>query len=155
MSPGSVAWLRATFAALAAAWPASVRVEALLEQTGVEPSARASALRDLVRSCDFGHLELRTDPLHALSKAGLRPVVSPLTRLDASRGRRVTNQLHRAVTLSPEVAGVAALLDGTRDLSAVCKELEGAADQAADPAERAKRVAAALRLLEDAALVLA
>ena len=62
-----------------------------------------------------GAIEAFLSPPKVTSQVSLRPVVSALARLQAQRGRTVSNQLRQSIRLSDVSCFVAGLLDGTRD----------------------------------------
>lgn len=151
----AVDWLRGALESLAAIRPASVGVGTLLERAPLTDAPRGAVLRDLLRGCDLGYLELRSHPFSLVTTPGRRPMVSPLTRLDASRGRPVTNQLHEPVRLEPDEARLVALLDGSRDLEAIAGDWRGLPYGLAVPADAVREAEAAVEALARRALLLA
>lgn len=144
LTPGSVDWLRGALELLAAVRPASVEMGTLLERAPLTSATREAVLRDLLRGCDLGYFELRSHPFSLVTSPGRRPTVSPLTRLDASRGKPVTNQLHESVRLEPVVASLVALLDGSRELAAIAADWNTSVREAGVAVERLARRALVL-----------
>lgn len=93
--------------------PAFVSVHDLLDEAA-RPAADA-LLRFLLDAITAGALELAVSPPRLVARAGERPLIGPLARLQARSGEALTNQRHEAVRVSAFQRFAAGLLDGTRD----------------------------------------
>lgn len=155
--------LRAALTLLGDAYPASMRPRELLERGArllaahmpeppeLKPEDAEEAFLDLMRLRGLGFVELRAHPMPLVTRIGERPAVSPLTRIEAARGRPVTNALHEPVALDATTAAVVALLDGTRDVAAIAEALgEG---ERRSPEQVRELVRAALRGLARSGLL--
>jgi hypothetical protein len=131
------------------AWPAALPVAALL---GDEP-AREAATRlceALVHAAGRGVAQLHAQPHAASARAGERPLVSALARLQAHAGTTVATLRHGTVRIEHDFdCAVLQLLDGTRDRTALRAELAGVAGAAGD-----ERVEASLERIARSALLL-
>jgi methyltransferase-like protein len=70
-------------------------------------------------------VDLHTHPPRFASAPGERPIASPLARLQAEGGGRVTNLRRRSVELDGLDRLMLGQLDGTRDRSAVLEAMRG------------------------------
>ena len=151
---------------LAGRWPAAVAFTDLLRdamaqlpeqcrQATPEGLSVAEALAsDLLQCQAAGLLELHSGPSPFVTRAGRKPLVSPLARL------QIRQQLPQVTTLRHEMIGVDAnlgrmlqLLDGTRDVEEICAVVTTWA--LADPATRSrsrKELAGPVRQRVDQAL---
>jgi methyltransferase-like protein/2-polyprenyl-3-methyl-5-hydroxy-6-metoxy-1,4-benzoquinol methylase len=126
--------------------------------------------RTLLRCFLADLVELHVHPPRFANAPGKRPIASPLARLQAERGDRVTNLRRRVVELEGVDRLMLGPLDGTRDRSAVLEAMRGlvAADEftlyqedqpVRDPAQLDELLAAAvepgLRRLAGLALLVA
>ena len=100
--------------------PELVAVTELLDTAGgtLEADDRpdpGALLRFLMDAVTGGALDVAVSPPCVTSRAGERPAVSPLARLQAETGCWLTNQKHESVRLTNIERLVARALDGTRD----------------------------------------
>jgi SAM-dependent methyltransferase len=84
-------------------------------------SARAGAVCGLIRDTNLLTSSVRP-PMHALA-VGDRPVASPLVRLQARAGPRVTSLRHSIVVLNDFQRQLVQLLDGSRDRTDIAEAL--------------------------------
>jgi hypothetical protein len=106
-------------ARLGAAWPAAVPVA---ELGGVEEAMLRGYAANLV--------QLHVWAPAVASTPSDRPVASPLARLQAARGTRVTTLRHATVEVPDELGRrLIGLLDGSRDRAALLRELSRPADE--------------------------
>jgi methyltransferase-like protein len=116
------------FAELVAA--ARIRVA---ERTGAAADAgtlardEAQLANELMMSYGVGVIELRMRAPTLALEASQRPLASPLARLQAERGRPLTNLRHEPVQLDEANRQVLRLLDGTRDRAALVAAMVGLA----------------------------
>jgi SAM-dependent methyltransferase len=99
--------------------PASCAFEELCARVGVAGADVDELAGDLMHCFLARVVELALSPARCAAAAGERPRVAPHARLAARNGPHVTNLLHEDVKLRPELAGLAAMLDGTRDRAAL------------------------------------
>jgi methyltransferase-like protein len=134
--------VKAALVALDRARPGSLSFEALWEQVRsvLGPSLGGIADPDdgprilagaLLRGFLSDLVDLHVRPPRFASIAGERPVASPLARLQARDGERVTNLRRRSVDLNALDRMVLGRLDGTRDRPALLEAIRGhvAADE--------------------------
>jgi methyltransferase-like protein/SAM-dependent methyltransferase len=128
------AMTKAALVVAARAWPQVVPFEALtaaarteLRAAAIEPPAGAAgALASDLLSCFFAAtVELRTQPVGAVSEAGPRPRVSAYARWQAQHGAFATSRRHLRVDLDPAARHLLPLLDGEHDLDALVGALHG------------------------------
>ena len=117
---------------LAAGWPASVDIEALLRDARRRAGrpGRATELERrefaefLATNHALGFIDLHTWEPPLATAVGERPGARALTRIEIERGVRVTSLRHRQVEIDdPIAAAVLAHLDGTRDLAAIHEDV--------------------------------
>ncbi|NWG22603.1 MAG: methyltransferase regulatory domain-containing protein [Chloroflexi bacterium] len=65
-------------------------------------------------------------PPHVAQRAGERPMVTALTRLEARAGSEVTNRYHEMIHLDPFDRQLAQFLDGSHDRAALAQAMAGA-----------------------------
>jgi SAM-dependent methyltransferase len=117
-------------AELLAAWPNSVDFETLLDlvarrsnprpnEDGDRESERTALAAEMLRGFAHGWFALHTYDPPLPIKAGVRPLASPLARLQAESSPKVTNLRHWNVELSAFERLVLRQLDGQRDRSAL------------------------------------
>lgn len=96
-----------------------------LRDEGTEPPANADAqLADVFLKLYVGNLiELARDPYRFTLTPGEKPIASPLCRLQAKRGRLVTNRRHEIVNLDVVAQQLVQHLDGEHDREALLDEL--------------------------------
>ncbi len=127
---------KAALLELSVLWPASVPFEALLDRAsrrlGEEPSEDhgSDLAKFLWRLASAGVVELHLHHFSFSLKADDRPVASPVARLWAERDALVPNLRHRAIELAtPRAKQLLLLLDGTRDRTALAREMEASPDE--------------------------
>jgi methyltransferase-like protein/2-polyprenyl-3-methyl-5-hydroxy-6-metoxy-1,4-benzoquinol methylase len=126
--------LGASFAELAAG--VTVRLQhatGRLADTATAAREEAQLAGALMQCYAGGAVELRTRAPKLVYRPSVRPIASPLARLQAERGRQLTNLRHESVLLDDIDRRVLPLLDGTRDRDAIVVAL---ADMARDGALR-------------------
>lgn len=117
-------------------WPQSVGFEQLLCQArtlvGADPSRDAARLdheigalyKVLLATYASDLVEFHVCQPGFITMASERPVVSPLARLEAQRGRIVTTPRHTSIEVKDDLGRrLLLLLDGTRDRAALLREL--------------------------------
>lgn len=125
---------KATMLRLSELWPQTIgfnqlltELKSRLEQSDsvTDGAQAASALGDiLTNTYAVGLIELHTHPFHFATKAGERPIASPLARVQAQTSEMVTNLRHESVRLEDDlVKHLLLLLDGTRDREMLLNEL--------------------------------
>lgn len=127
---------KAALVLLGRAWPQAMHFEDLLAQThealAMPPAAEeaertreALALGDiLLRTFTIGLVQFHLHPARFVSRAGPRPMVSPLIRLQATEGDTFTTANHGTIQIMDElVREVLRLLDGTRDRATLVDEI--------------------------------
>lgn len=139
----SNALLVAAMRALHAVWPAAVAFGPLLDaclaanrDPGASRFKSASSLaRFLYHSYSAGVVDFTTRPVHTLDRPGERPLASPLARLQAGRGTRLTTLRHESVEVD-DAAGLSLLrlLDGTRTRAQIVAALTDAGVEEISPA---------------------
>ena len=78
---------------------------------------------EMLQSYAAAAIELRVWSPALAVVPGRRPVASPLARLLATRGDRVTNLLHTVITMNPVSLSLLPLLDGTNGRDALIRAL--------------------------------
>ena len=124
--------MKAALAHLAAVYPQSVAFDELRQaarsRLDSDPAAQVFTMDRDVQILGTGILNcctlssavgLHVLPRRCAAVPGERPVASPLARLQAERGRRVTNLRHESVELDEFARQVVRHLDGTRDRQAL------------------------------------
>ena len=147
--------LKAALVELGIGWPQAMPYTELMQDARARAGAEAERLDDapvppaLAGAYAGGLVELHAQAPDAVTRGGRRPSVTPLARLQASRGSRVANRWHEPVELSSDVLrGLVASLDGSRDRAALARALRDDGLAAGDEeVDDALREIAALRLL--------
>jgi len=144
-------------AVLARRWPAATSFADLLHEAQAVPGPYApqapddegTLASDLLQCHAAGLLELHAGASSFATQAGTRPVASALARWQAARGLlRVTTLRHESARIDTDTGRLLPLLDGTRDLDAICRAVA-----AWTPASAAAMAAAeAVRDRQDAAI---
>ena len=118
--------LKLAMRALTECWPRSLPFEDLhrIVRDHAEPEALGEAL---LQAFAADVVDLLTHEPGFVSGVSERPVASPLARLQAESGPRVTNVTHRTIVLGPFDALVLPRLDGQRDRRALLDSLVEAA----------------------------
>jgi len=118
---------KAALFVLTEAWPETVAFPDLLasvERLTGEPQGPESLAEILLATYAAGLIELHAHPLRCVSKISRCPVASSLARSQAQRGKLITTPLHSTVECGDEVERrLIALMDGTRDLPALAREI--------------------------------
>jgi len=92
-----------------------------------DPTMNAESLAGaLMRGYAAGMIAICLHPPRAVSEAGQRPRVGPLARLQAARGRQLTNASHQTVALDPLAQRVVRRLDGKHDRAALLEAVREA-----------------------------
>ena len=112
---------------LAEAWPQNLPVAdlplAASRLTG-EPPDPEGVSNILLATYSAGAVELHVEPMHCVARVSQFPVASVLARSQARRGKCVTSTLHVMMEEADErVCAFIDLLDGTRDIAALVREL--------------------------------
>src|SRR5262249_41384680 len=103
----------ALFAALAAAYPATLPVDAVLNQAGAERARVANAL--LTRVCS-GRALVSAAPIEVGRESDTRPKVWAHARAEAAMNLPGVTNLHHITVALPKISTmIAAMADGTRD----------------------------------------
>ena len=129
---------KAVMLTLSEAWPEALRfgdlVAAAGRLTGQTPDPEAVA-GILLSTLGAGLTELHARPPRVVSKPGRFPAASALARRQAGRGAILTTGIHTMVEAEGEIElRLVSLLDGTRDLSALTRELAPLLNQPEDVA---------------------
>ena len=136
---------KAALEILAGHWPASVEIELVLRDARRRAGRpgrptqleRREFAEFLVTNHAMGFVDLHTWEPPAATAVGERPVASALARIEIERGARVTSLRHRQVEIDDPIAAVVlARLDGTRDIAALCEEVNRALPGASFGLER-------------------
>ena len=128
---------KATLLVLTEQWPLAVPFDQLVAASrsklptiaGVVPDATALAQQatvlcnELLHCYAAGVIELRTQPPRLAATPSVRPLASPLARLEAERGEVVTNLRHESLRLDDFHRRLLRLLDGGRDRDAIFNAL--------------------------------
>jgi len=114
--------VQAVLRTLAQAWPRSVRVAALPEQIGRSHAAVIAQVLLSAFSRDL--VEIYSTPPLVASEPGHRPEATPLARLQAQQGEKISTLVHTYIAVEDDLARhLIGLLDGTRDRAALMAEL--------------------------------
>ncbi len=113
------------------AWPRSIAFSELLRRAGAENVGALSAI--VLATYSAGLVELHSLPPLFTSTVSERPEASPLARLQALSGSRLTTLRHTVIEMEGEMErNLMLLLDGTHDRAALMKALlpsAGAVDE--------------------------
>lgn len=113
---------RAVMRQLGSAWPQAVSVSRLEAELPAGDDGAAALAGILWTTFQAGLTELHAGPFRLTGEPGVRPLASPLARLQAAGGDLVTNLRHQAIRIEDEFsARFLALLDGTRDRAALLR----------------------------------
>lgn len=122
---------RAALRVLTSAWPRTVSfsdlvrdASQLLDLGAPTPRAAQQLAADLLRLYARNAIELRSMPSRFTISVSQRPSTSLLARLEARRGRFVTNFRHESLPLNQIERCLVLLLDGTHDRGEVVRGLE-------------------------------
>jgi SAM-dependent methyltransferase len=103
--------------ALVDVWPRAIAVAGL-------PGDAAAVPAILLGAFAGGIVQLYANPPRLAASAGPRPVASPLARIQARAGGRLTTLLHTSIEIRDPIAlRLLTLLDGTRDRAALVEAL--------------------------------
>lgn len=123
LDPPDGARLRPLLDALVERSPGSMAVTALRERFGDLPRPLEAILADAFVA---GVVSLHVHPPTLATAPGVKPLASPLARLQARMQDEVTNLVHMRARLPDEpTRGLLTLLDGTRDRSALVAAMNG------------------------------
>jgi SAM-dependent methyltransferase len=121
-------FVRAALHALAAAWPAGVPFDALLEATGSTDETTRAQLADIVFDAYLARIvDLRGGQPPLTATPSQRPCASALARAQLAAGLPAVSSLtHRNVRMDGELeSALLPLLDGTRDSATLAATLAG------------------------------
>jgi hypothetical protein len=100
-------------------------------------SLAAARAADVLELLYDGTLELRASEARYAEEAGLRPVASPLARMQSPHDALVTTYRHGRIEAPPFERALLPLLDGTRDRAALCAALHDGSPSIAGRVEEA------------------
>uniref|UniRef100_Q02CH3 Methyltransferase type 12 n=1 Tax=Solibacter usitatus (strain Ellin6076) TaxID=234267 RepID=Q02CH3_SOLUE len=148
---------KAVMLLLGEAWPQTVRVSdlsaAVSRLTG-EPADPEALSQILLSTYAAGVIDLHTQPRQCVAHVSQFPVASELARSQVSRGKCATTALHAMMEAADErICAFIGLLDGTRDLAALVREL--APTSHLPEAELARGIQENLKLLAERGLLIA
>jgi methyltransferase-like protein/2-polyprenyl-3-methyl-5-hydroxy-6-metoxy-1,4-benzoquinol methylase len=121
--------LKAAIVRLGQAWPTYLSFEELLDSIGSviedrSPEAIDLLCQMLLRCYSAGILEFYAGPARFTTQVSERPVAFPYARMQAESGKlKITNLKHTIIELDTPGLTLLRLLDGTRDLAAVHRDL--------------------------------
>ena len=142
---------------LSEAWPQSVPVSDLPVAAALltgEPPDAEGVRRILMSVYSAGVIDLHTQPRYCVAGVSEFPRASDLARSLARRGKRVTTALHSMMEEADELTcAFIDLLDGTRDVAALVREL--APSSRLPEAELTRGIEENLRLMADKGLLIA
>src|SRR5262249_52698072 len=126
--------VKAALLALYEAWPGALPFDAVLAAArqrlgrgaAAEEGGRGLLAQALLQLYLSNLAALHAPPPPFGREPGDRPLASPLARLQAADGDRVTSRLHKLVDLEGVDRYVLLCLDGTRDRAAIADALAGA-----------------------------
>jgi methyltransferase-like protein len=131
---------KAVILTLAEAWPEALPFGQLLAAAGKlagQTPAQEAVAGILLSTLGAGLSEFHTRLPRVVSKPSRFPAASALARRQAARGVRLTTGLHTMVAAEGEIERrLIELLDGTRDLSALARDLAPILNQPEDVAAR-------------------
>jgi hypothetical protein len=132
--------VKAAMALLGDAWPEALSFAHLLDSagalTGEQPDANDLA-RILLGTYSAGLVELHVRPPRCVSKVSRCPVASAHARWRASHDKLITTARHTTIDTAGEIERrLIALLDGTRDLAALTREMRPVLDHPEDVVAR-------------------
>lgn len=127
--------LKAAFLCLSQQWPRAVALDELrrmamgcLDQAGVPVDDSSRSQLDLaegvLKSYLAGLVELHLHQPAFVLEAGERPLASPLARLQAASGARITNMTHKQAELDELDRQLLVHLDGSRDRAGLVRHFE-------------------------------
>jgi hypothetical protein len=122
-------WIKTAFRVLGESWPDVLPYpemeSTVAAEVGTPSDEDVRYLREALLRCHVaGILETHVDPSPMCKTPGDRPVASPLARLQARSGNRVTSLRHRVVEVGDVDRQILQRLDGSRDRGALASELE-------------------------------
>jgi hypothetical protein len=128
--------LKAALLVLSASYPGGLRARelvgaamgelrrrGLLDEHGIDEDEVMRTVDDLVELTRRRHVELLPWTPRELAPKGRFPEVPLITRLEVERRKIITSSRHEAHPVDDFIAAVVALLDGSRDLDAVAREI--------------------------------
>ncbi len=136
--------IKAAMLALGEAWPKAIRFQELCETarrachptaadlTGASQQEDARTLGELLlRAYAGGIIEFSLAPPELVSSPGLKPLASPLARLQSTESSEVVNLRHFNIRVDdPLTRWLLAILDGSRDRDALLDALAASAEAA-------------------------
>lgn len=121
---------KALLVALCETWPRAIAWELLLHRVrtllGSQPCPPEQLAQELLNGFSALQAELWTAPSSFTTELSQRPVVSPYARLQAAKGRTVTNRRHESIVLDEFHRHLARRLDGSMDRSGLLEEFSAA-----------------------------
>jgi SAM-dependent methyltransferase len=116
---------KAVLVHLGRVWPREIRFDALLDEVGVKEAEATAKLRDiLLAAYTAGFVELSTLAPHFVLEPGVRPLASPVARLQTQSGAFVTTLRHTSVSIEDDLGRrLLRLLDGTRTREELLEEM--------------------------------
>jgi methyltransferase-like protein len=131
---------KAALLVLSQAWPECRSFDDLLASASKlanEPPDAEGLVRILFGTFAAGLVELHACPPRCVAKPGPFPKTTPLARWQAQHGEKITTLRHRTIEAGGEVEKrLLSLLDGTRDLSALTRELSSLLPNSRDEVAR-------------------
>ena len=95
---------KAVLVHLGRVWPREIRFDALLDEVGVKEAEATAKLRDiLLAAYTAGFVELSTLAPHFVLEPGVRPLASPVARLQTQSGAFVTTLRHTSVSIEDDL----------------------------------------------------
>jgi len=131
---------KAALLALAARWPVAIAFPELLAAAysrlnplaGKPPQAEDAELlgRELLQCYAGAVVELHACPSPFSIEPGAQPMASPLARLQAERGARVSTLHHESIVVPDAIRALLRFLDGTRALEDISAAIKAAGSSA-------------------------
>lgn len=88
-----------------------------------DDTASQYVLANLLWGISMGFIQIYTTPSRVCINISKKPEVSALTRYDAARGTRVTNELHENINIDNFAHHVLPMLDGTNDFETIVEKM--------------------------------
>ena len=128
--------MRRAFRRLGEEWPRSLSYDELhreLAEVDAQLAAEKVLVQGLFQSVLAGHIELRVFESAEVNRVSERPIASPLIRVQAEEGSRITSLHHRLLILDDYSRAVVERLDGSRTNEALVREISALRSQGALP----------------------
>jgi methyltransferase-like protein len=103
-------------------YPAWIAVQELLDEVK-EESAKGPLLDALMMSFIRGLMQVADNPPYVCPRVSSKPVCTPLSRFQASRGNKITSRMHNDYVFQPQQRFLVEHLDGTRTASDLAEML--------------------------------